>query len=230
MAHKICHQTKANGPVKGALFDMDGIVLDTEKLYARFWREAAQEQGFHMTHEQALGMRSLSSVAGQAQLERYFGPGVSRQRFREIRIRRMDEYTRQYGVDPKPGIYELLDELQRRGIRTAITTSSPPERVEQYLKPLGLYDRFDRICSGHQVAKGKPEPDIYLFGAESIDLAPETCLALEDSPAGVLSAHRAGCITVMVPDMDQPDEATEQLLFAKADSLHDIVNVIDLFE
>lgn len=227
MAHKICHQTKANGPVKGVLFDMDGIVLDTEKLYARFWREAAQEQGFHMTHEQALGMRSLSSVAGQAQLERYFGPGVSRQRFREIRIRRMDEYTRQYGVDPKPGIYELLDELQRRGIRTAITTSSPPERVEQYLKPLGLYDRFDRICSGHQVAKGKPEPDIYLFGAESIDLAPETCLALEDSPAGVLSAHRAGCITVMVPDMDQPDEEMGRLLYARADCLMDIIDLIE---
>ena len=229
MAHRIYNHRNGNGPVKGVLFDMDGIVLDTEKLYARFWREAAEEQGFHMTHEQALGMRSLSNEAGQAQLERYFGPAVSRQRFREIRIRRMDEYTRQYGVDPKPGIYELLDKLQCRGIRTAITTSSPPERVEQYLKPLGLFDRFGRICSGHQVAKGKPEPDIYLFGAESIGLEPGECLALEDSPAGVLSAHRAGCITVMVPDMDQPDENTERLLFAKADSLHDIVNLIDLF-
>lgn len=228
MAHKIYDWQKAQGPVKGVLFDMDGIVLDTERLYARFWREAAEELGFSMTHEQALGMRSLSNEAGQAQLERYFGPGVSRQRFRKIRIRRMDEYTRQYGVDPKPGIYELLDELQRRGIRTAITTSSPLERVEQYLKPLGLFDRFDQICSGHQVARGKPEPDIYLFGAESIELEPEACLALEDSPAGILSAYRAGCITVMVPDMDQPNRTTEELLFAKADSLHDIVDLIDL--
>lgn len=213
-------------PVRGVLFDMDGVVLDTEKLYARFWREAAAALGYEMSYEQALGMRSLSNTAGQAQLESYFGKGVSRAEFRAKRIELMDAYIDVHGVDLKPGIRELLDYLDARGIPAAITTSSPIERVERYLGPHGLLPRFKRLCSGAEVAHGKPEPDIYLFGAACLDLKPEECIAIEDSPAGVLSAYRAGCQAVMVPDLDQPDAATEKLLFAKADSLTDVIDLI----
>ena len=212
--------------VQGVLFDMDGIVLDTEKLYGRFWQEAAIQLGYPMTWEQALGMRSLSRVAGQAKLESYFGQGISIEHVRAKRIELMDQYIDEHGVDVKAGIYELLDYLEERGIPRAITTSSPIERVKKYLSPLGLLDRFDKICTGYDVAKGKPEPDIYLFGAASIDQNPANCLAVEDSPAGVLSAFRAGCMTVMVPDMDQPDQETESRLFAKADSLFDLINLV----
>lgn len=227
MAFQIYRPDRARA-VRGVLFDMDGVVLDTEKLYARFWREAAQEQGYTMSYEQALGMRSLNNEAGQAKLEEYFGPGVSRQRFREIRVRRMDAYTQVHGVEPKPGIFELLDYLEAQGIRKAITTSSPVDRVEKYLKPLGLFDRFDCICSGHQVPKGKPEPDIYLYGAACLGLRPEECLALEDSYTGIVSAHRAGCMAVMVPDLDQPDERTLELLMGKADGLEDLIGALEL--
>jgi HAD superfamily hydrolase (TIGR01509 family) len=213
-------------PVRGVLFDMDGVVLDTEKLYARFWREAAAALGYEMSYEQALGMRSLSSTAGQAQLESYFGKGVSRAEFRAKRIELMDAYIDIHGVDLKPGIRELLDYLDEHGIKAAITTSSPLERVRRYLGPHGLLERFERLCSGAEVAHGKPEPDIYLYGAACLGLKPEECLAVEDSPAGVLSAYRAGCMTVMVPDLDQPDADTEKLLFAKADSLVDVIDLI----
>ena len=218
---------KAGKPVKGVLFDMDGIVLDTEKLYARFWQEAAVALGYPMTWQQALGMRSLSRVAGQAKLESYFGKGISILEVREKRIELMERYIDEHGVDVKQGIYELLDYLDAQGIPKAITTSSPMERVRKYLTPLGLLDRFDKICTGYDVPKGKPEPDIYLYGAASLGLAPEDCLAIEDSPAGVLSAYRAGCMTVMVPDMDQPDSETQSRLFAKADSLQDIVELLE---
>ena len=226
MAFEICRDMEGRC-VQGVLFDMDGVVLDTERLYARFWREAAAEQGYSMSYEQALGMRSLNNVAGQAQLESYFGPGVSRQKFREIRIRRMDAYTDVYGVEPKPGIFELLDYLDSMGIPKAITTSSPLERVEKYLQPLGLLHRFDRICSGHQVPRGKPEPDIYLYGAACLGLVPELCLALEDSYTGLVSASRAGCMAVMVPDLDQPDQRSRELLFGVADSLSDVIGMIE---
>lgn len=212
--------------VRGVLFDMDGVVLDTEALYARFWREAAAALGHTMSYEQALGMRSLSPVAGQAQLESYFGKGVSRAEFREKRIELMDAYIDVHGVDLKPGIRELLDHLDYLGIPAAITTSSPIERVKRYLGPHGLLNRFQRLCSGSEVAHGKPEPDIYLYGAACLGLKPEQCIAIEDSPAGVLSAYRAGCMTVMVPDLDQPDEATRKLLFAKADNLKDLIKII----
>lgn len=224
------YKDDVQGSVRGVLFDMDGVILDTETLYARFWREAATALGHTMSYEQALGMRSLSSIAGQAQLERYFGKGVSRAEFRAKRIELMDAYVDVHGVDLKPGIRELLDFLDEQGIKTAITTSSPLERVERYLGPHGLLQRFQRLCSGTEVAHGKPEPDIYLFGAACLGLKPEECIAIEDSPAGVLSAYRAGCMTVMVPDLDQPDGETEKLLFAKADSLKDLITLVKNIE
>lgn len=217
---------KCGKQVQGVLFDMDGIVLETEKLYARFWREAAVALGYPMTWEQALGMRSLSRTAGQAKLESYFGPGISIGEVREKRIELMERYIDAHGVEAKPGINELLDHLDEKGIPRAITTSSPVERVRKYLEPLGLLNRFHRICTGYDVPKGKPEPDIYLYGADCLGLKPEHCLAIEDSPAGVLSACRAGCMTVMVPDMDQPDDETRSRLFAKADSLLDVMALV----
>lgn len=225
MAYRIYRQRETR-TVRGVLFDMDGVVLDTEALYARFWREAAAALGYHMSYEQALGMRSLSSTAGQAQLESYFGKGVSRAEFRAKRIELMDAYIDVHGVDLKPGIRELLDFLEAYGIKAAITTSSPLERVRRYLGPHELLDRFERLCSGAEVPNGKPEPDIYLYGAACLGLKPEECIAVEDSPAGVLSAFRAGCMAVMVPDLDQPDAETRGRLFAVADSLTDLIKMI----
>lgn len=216
--------------IRGVLFDLDGIVLDTEKLYNRFWREASASLGYPMTFEQALGMRSLSKTAGQAKLEEYFGRGISLPVVRAKRIELMDAYIAEYGVDLKPGIMELMDYLQANHIKTAITTSSPMDRLCRYLGPHGLLDRFDRLCSGYDVPRSKPEPDIYLHGAACLGLKPEECLAVEDSPAGVLSAYRAGCMTVMVPDLDQPDAETEKLLYAKADSLTDVITLVKNIE
>lgn len=213
-------------PIHGVLFDMDGVVLDTEKLYARFWAEAAHAQGYPMTYEQALGMRSLNSAAGQAKLESYFGPGVSRAEMRKKRVELMDVYVAQFGVEAKPGIHELLDYLKGQGIRTAIATSSPMERAKSYLDSLGLTAKFDCICSGHDVAQGKPAPDIYLKAAASIGVPPENCLAIEDAPAGILSAHRAGCWPVLVPDLDGSDGEMRKILYAEADSLSDIIHLL----
>lgn len=217
---------KKRAPVRGVLFDMDGVVLDTEKLYARFWAEAAHALGYPMTYEQALGMRSLNPQAGQAKLESYFGSGVSRSLMRNKRVELMDAYTDMHGVDLKPGVIALLDFLRVKNIPTAITTSSPKARVERYLKPLGLLERFDRICTGYEVKQGKPAPDIYVYGAHSLGLRPEECLAIEDSPAGVESAWRAGCMAVLVPDLDKSDEAMRAMLFAEADSLADVIALI----
>lgn len=212
--------------IRGILFDMDGVVLDTEKLYARFWAEAAHALGYPMTYEQALGMRSLNNEAGQAKLESYFGPGVSRALMRDKRVELMDAYVAEYGVEAKPGIHELLDTLKGQGIRCAIATSSPKERALQYLSNLGLAEKFDCICSGHDVAHGKPAPDIYLHAAACIGVAPENCLAIEDSPAGILSAYRAGCMPVLVPDLDGSDEEMRKILFAEADTLPELLELL----
>lgn len=212
--------------IRGVLFDMDGLVLDTEVLYSRFWMAACHFYGYPMTKEQSLQMRSIGSADGAANLRRWFGPQVDYHQVHRKRVELMDAFIEKEGVIPKPGIRELLDHLKEKGIRAAIATSSPLERAKAHLGSVGLDVRFDRICSGHQVANPKPAPDIYLHAAAALGLDPGECLALEDSPAGVRSACAAHCHAVMIPDLDQPDEETKRFLFAQADSLLDIIDLL----
>lgn len=213
-------------PVQGVLFDVDGVILDTECLYSRFWMEACHFYGFPMTREQSLQMRSLNKIAGQQKLHDLFGEEAHYPTIREKRIELMDAFVAGEGVAAKEGIYPLLDALDAKGIPCAITSSSPRQRLESYLTPLNLYHRFAKVISGYDVPKGKPEPDIYLRGAAELGLEPSSCLALEDSPAGILSASRAGCLPVLIPDQDQPAEETLSLLYAKGDNLADIIELL----
>ena len=212
--------------VRGVLFDVDGVILDTECLYSRFWMEACHFYGFPMTKAQSLQMRSLNKTAGQEKLRALFGPAADYTTIRQKRIELMDAFVEKEGVAAKPGIYTLLDALDTRGIPCAITSSSPQQRLESYLTPLNLYHRFKKVISGYDVPRGKPEPDIYLRGAAELGLPPETCLALEDSPAGILSAYRAGCLPVLIPDQDTPGQDTLSLLYAKADTLTDVISLL----
>lgn len=213
--------------ITAVLFDMDGLVLDTEKLYTRFWQEAACACGYPMTKEQALGMRSLNRGAGLSKMQSYFGPDVDYDFIRQKRIELMDAFVEKEGVTLKPGIHELLAFLKERGIKTAIATSSPMERTVLYLTSVGLQNSFDELVSGYMVERGKPEPDIYLYAAEKLGVKPEECMVLEDSPAGILAAHRAGCMPVMIPDQDEPDEETGKLLYAKAESLAAVISLLN---
>ncbi len=226
MAVTLYHPQWKKENIRGILFDMDGLVLDTEKLYTRFWMESARDLGYPMTFQQALGLRSLNRSAGQDKLTEYFGPGISYTEVRNHRIELMDVHIEKYGIDVKPGIFELMDHLQANGIASAITSSSPMENIRRHLSAHNLLHRFDKLCSGYDVPNGKPEPDIYLYGAASLNLQPEECLALEDSPTGILSACRAGCLPVMIPDQDQPDTDTISLLYARADSLSDVISLL----
>ena len=225
MAFEVFNQNTPR--IRGVLFDMDGLVVDTEKLYSRFWMESCHFYGFPMTREESLGMRSVNRIAGQQKLWDYFGSNADYAIIRAKRIELMDAYIAENGVDLKPGIRELLDYLHENNILCAITSSSPLDRIRNYLAFHGLDTRFDALCSGYSVPTGKPAPDIYLHGAASLGLKPEECLALEDSPAGIESAFRAGCFPVIIPDLDQPSEETLSRCFAKADSLADIIDLLE---
>ena len=214
-------------PVLGVLFDLDGVVIDTEKLYTRFWMEAAEELGHPMTLEQALQMRSLGRGPSQEKLDSFYGPGVlDYDTLRARRIERMDAFIAVHGVEEKPGIRALLALLQEKGIPCAITSSSALAVVRERLGRLGILDGFTALCSGKDVPNGKPFPDIYLAGAAAIGVAPEMCLAIEDSPTGLEAAWRAGCMGVFVPDQDQPDDVTLSRCFARADSLLDVMELL----
>lgn len=213
--------------IEGILFDMDGLVLDSEILYSRFWREACGHFGYTMSYEQSLRMRAVNNQLGQQRIQGFFGPDADYWAIRSKRIELMDAFIEENGVALKAGVRELLDFAKAQGIRTAITSSSPLDRIRNHLGRHGLDTAFDALVSGKEVPHGKPAPDIFLRGAEVLGLQPEHCLALEDSPAGILAAHRAACLPVMVPDLEGPDTDTLPLLYAVADSLHDIIGLIE---
>lgn len=213
--------------IKGVLFDMDGVILDTEILYSHFWQEAANVLGYPMTRQQALGMRSLNKFFGTERIKSYFGPDASYTDIRNKRIELMDAFVEKEGVSEKVGIRELLAYLKEKGIKTSIATSSPMERAMKYLASVKLDDAFDQIITGNMVERGKPEPDIYVYAAKELGVPVENCLVIEDSPSGSIAGNRAGCVTVMIPDQDQPDEETKEVLFAKVDSLELIIDLLE---
>lgn len=217
----------AERPILGILLDMDGLVLDSEILYSRFWREAAALHGYSMSHSQSLEMRALNETLGAEKIRGFFGDGADYAAIRKTRIQLMDAFIEENGVALKPGIRELLAFARERGIPTAIASSSPMDRIRSHLGRHGLAEEFDALVSGKDVPQGKPAPDIYLRAAEVLGLQPGNCLALEDAPAGILSAYRAGCFPVMIPDLEGPEERTRPLLYAQADSLNDIIHLIN---
>lgn len=223
MAYTIYKPTRA---VRGVLFDMDGVILDTEKLYTRFWLEGAHALGFLMTREQAMGLRGMNLGEAAQKIGTYFGSPDYYEPIKNKRIELMDAYIAENGVEPKAGIREILEFLKENRIPRAVCTASPIERVKRYLVPLGLFDYFDAICTAYDVTHGKPEPDIYLYGAQVLGKAPESCIAIEDSAAGIQSAQAAGCMATLVPDQDKPDEKTLSRITVLADSLLDVIDVI----
>lgn len=211
--------------IKGIISDMDGVILDTEKLYVRFWREAASFYGFPMTLEHALGIRSLSGKLAEEKLQGWFGKEFDYNAVRQKRIELMDEFVSQNGVEPKPGAKALLSYIKDNGYALALATATPVDRAGRYLKSVELYSFFDQIVSAREVKRGKPAPDIYLCAAKRLGLDPKECIALEDSQNGIRSAFAAGCKTIMVPDLDQPTEEIMPLLFWVANGLEDVINI-----
>ena len=212
--------------IRAVIFDMDGTLIDTEKYYRIFWPKALAEFGYHMTDEQALSMRSLGRPFAPARLRQWFGEELDYDAVRQRRKDMMEECLDREGIRRKPGALELVQRLKVDGITTAVATATDPERTAKYLRLTGLEGYFDRLISATQVKKGKPSPDIYLYACEQLGLKPEECLAVEDSPNGVLSAYRAGCKVVMVPDQTEADEETKKYLYAVAENLDEVYEII----
>lgn len=212
--------------VRGIIFDMDGLMLDTEKLLMRFWIESANEHGFDMKKEHVLSIRSLAAKYASPKLKGIFGEEFDYFSVRSRRIELMNAYIRENGVEKKSGLDELLVYLKSNGYKIAVATATDKERAYMYLTSVGVWDYFDKFVCNSMVENGKPAPDIYLKACEELNLSPCECIALEDSPNGIKSAHTAGCLPVMVPDLSQPDEEILPLLYKKIDTLDMLIDVL----
>lgn len=211
---------------ESVIFDLDGLILDTEKLYQRFWREASAECGYEMSLDTALALRSLDKTLAQRLLADTFGKDFDYDLVKKTRIRLMNEYVDENGVQAKEGVRELTDYLKNAGIKTAIATATNYTRTDDYLRRAGVRGCFETIVCACDLPHGKPYPDVYLYACEKLGVTPENSIALEDSPNGVKSAHSAGLRVICVPDRGEAESEIIPLVHACAGSLSEVIDII----
>lgn len=212
--------------IKGVIFDMDGVLFDTEKLYERFWIEAASQYGFIMTVEDVASVRSTDANLARKILKERLGETFDYDAVKKLRISLMQEFTRLNGIEVMEGVRELLDYLKKHGILTALATVSNRQRAEEFLGQGGIAQYFDYIVAGDMVKNAKPDPEIYQKAAKGLGLPCESCIAVEDSYNGVRSAFRAGCRVIMVPDRDVPDEEMQKSCYQIVENCAKIIEYI----
>ncbi|MGN0777658.1 MAG: HAD-IA family hydrolase, partial [Aristaeellaceae bacterium] len=187
--------------IRGVCFDMDGVLLDTERLGGIVMKEVAAMQDCPLTDAQWQALLGKNMEATKEGLRTFFPGKIDADRFIRDWCEVMMARIRREGLPFKPGAREVLARLRARGIRLALCTSNAAEVVAEYLRVAGWEHAFDQIITGDMIAHGKPAPDIYLRGAELLSLRPEECLGVEDSYSGVRAVRAAGMHCVMIPDI-----------------------------
>lgn len=215
--------------IKGVIFDMDGVLFDTEKLYEKFWCLAASELGFSMGVDDVAAIRSTDAKLAKEILKQRIDKEFPYEEVKALRIQRMHEYTEEFGVECMPGVVDFLEFLKKKQYKIAIATTSNQERTRGFLEKTKLVRFFDYIMTGDLVTNCKPDPEIYQKAATGLGLSPKQCYAIEDSYNGVRSAYNAGCKVIMVPDRDEPIEEMHEKTIYIARSLNDLLNKKELF-
>lgn len=193
---------------KAVVFDMDGVITDTEKLYRKYQLEEGRSRG--ITDEEmlqvCLAIAGGNKYTNKPKFEAIVGRGIDYFEYREKMMARLDNHIKMYGVELKPGVKEILQYLKDKGIKIGLATSTIRDRAMGYLIDHDIYKYFDKLIFGDMVEHGKPAPDIFLKACEELGVAPEETIAVEDSINGIKSSHAAGTYPVMVVDLIEPNE------------------------
>ena len=209
------------------IFDMDGLMFDTERVFVKAWDYAGEKIGIGKAGYMVGRTLGMNITASYAVWKEEFGNRYHEEELRKYTKEFLKKYYEENTVPVKPGLYILLDYLKREGCKMAVASSSPRWEVEKHLTDAGVRNYFAGVVCGDMIEKSKPAPDIYLKACELLGAAPEACFALEDSKNGLLSAYRAGCRPVMVPDLWQPDEEILQIIAGKYDDLEQVKNAFE---
>ncbi|MFO1300454.1 MAG: HAD family phosphatase [Burkholderiaceae bacterium] len=212
---------------RAVVFDMDGLMIDTERVALECWIESARVFGWEISRETCLSLVGLGQrESRQALLDRMGGKFP----LAEVSARGRERYLqrlRSEGVAVKPGLVPLLDWLAEREVPVAVATSTQHALALEKLALAGLRERFDTIVCGDQVPRGKPAPDVYREAVARIDADPARCIALEDSEIGLRAAHAAGLACIVVPDLLPPSPEYEPLAHAIVPSLREAHILLD---
>ena len=215
--------------MRAVIFDMDGLMFDTEAVHVKAWNYAGERMGLGRAGEMVLKTMGTNAAVTRAIWEAEYGPRFDEDALRKYAGEFLTEYYRENGIPVKKGLYRLLPRLKEMGCRLAVASSTGRADVTAHLKETSVYEYFDAVICGDMVERSKPEPDIYRKACGALGAAPGDCFALEDSRNGLLSAHRAGCRTLMVPDLYEPDDQIRQIvegIFPDLDAVGDYLEKV----
>ena len=213
--------------IKAVIFDMDGLMLDTERLTVKAWDQIGEDLGIGPFGHLVQYLIGRNRAANEEFFRQKFNGNPSFETVLELKEEYFRKYFAEHGIPVKEGLFDLLKWLKEAGIRTSVATSTEVNTARDELIQTGILPYFDELVCGNMVKHGKPAPDIFLLAAEKLGVSPENCMVLEDSPSGIRAAHAAGMNPVMVPDLVQPDEEISAMLTRKVESLSCVRGVIE---
>jgi HAD superfamily hydrolase (TIGR01509 family) len=214
-------------PIQAIIFDIDGLMLDTEPISKRSWATVMGPAGFPLTDEVYQQMIGRTEADVRHMLADIYGAHFPFERMYHEREQRFNELVQAEGIPLKPGLLDCLEFVNREGLSKAVASSTYARLAEIKLSIAGIRQQFEIIVTGDQVKRGKPAPDLFLEAARRLDLPPSTCVVLEDSIAGICAAHAAGMRSLLVPDMQIPDEETYRLADGVLEHLGLVSGVIE---
>ena len=204
------------------IFDMDGLMFDTERVFIKAWDYAGEKIGIGKAGFMVYKTLGMNIRASYNVWKEEFGDRYNQEELRKYTKEFLKKYYDENAVPIKHGLYVLLNYLKDINCKMIVASSSPRWEVEKHIKSAKIYGYFVDFVCGDMIENSKPAPDIYLKACEILGVAANECYALEDSKNGLLSAYRAGCKPIMVPDLWQPDEETLQIIAAKYDNLEQV--------
>lgn len=207
--------------VRAVVFDMDGLLVDSETVYCKALTATAEAMGHELPMDVLRLMIGHTWAGSSVVLREHFGPGFDTDLLRDQSVERFYALA-EAEICLKAGVIEVLDHLDAVAMPRAIATSSRHQDVQHHLGHHGLIHRFHAVLAQGDYPRGKPHPDPYLKAAEALGVDPLDCLALEDSHNGVRAAHAAGMMTIMVPDLLDPTEEMHRLCVRIAADLHEV--------
>ncbi len=210
--------------MKKAIFDMDGLIFDSERIFMRELGIVMEEYGYTLTREHYISTIGITVSAVEQIKRKEFGADYPHEEISKKAAQRLTKLAHEGKLPIKKGIQNLLEELTARGISCVVASSTDTEYVCEYLRTAGLDKYFDNIIGGDKVKGSKPDPDIFIAALDGT--APEDALVLEDSINGVKAAHNAHIPVICIPDMVYPDEHTRSLALAVVDSADDVAPYI----
>lgn len=208
------------------IFDMDGVLFDTERISCECWEEVGAAMGLGDLSEGVRGCVGLNRNDAEILMCGLYGDDFPFEEFRTTVHALMKERFLEEGVPVKEGVRELLDYLTENNYIVGLASSTGRKSVMEHLEETGLTHYFRAIITGDMVEHSKPQPDIYLKACEELGISPVNAAAIEDSPNGIRAAYRAGMKPIMVPDLIEPTPEIEAMLYGKFYSLLDIIDYL----